>query len=113
FIIGAVINVLQIVRADNIVILQLMNLTALAFVTGSLLFFVASFPYLWDMKDAVTREQVYAFLAALYLCGSILFLLGGVFNYWKAWTVSARRDERRRQPAANPRHEAANDARAG
>lgn len=87
FVLGATINVLQIVQAGTIVMLQLMNLTALAFVTGSLLFTVASIPYLWHFRSAADRETLDAFLAAQYLSGSLLFLLGGVFNYWRSYVV--------------------------
>jgi len=91
FIIAATINVLQIVQAQDLVTLQLMNLTAITFVTGSLLFVVASVPYLWDLKDPSDRVEIYAFLASQYLAGSILFLLGGVFNYWKAYKTMRRK----------------------
>ncbi len=85
FIIAATINVLQIVQAKDLVTLQLMNLTAIMFVTGSLLFVVASVPYLWVLTGSSDRVEVYTFLASQYLAGSILFLIGGVFNYWKAY----------------------------
>jgi YrhK-like protein len=85
FIIAATINVLQSVQAKDLVTLQLMNLTAITFVTGSLLFVVASVPYLWVLTDSSDRVEVYTFLASQYLAGSVLFLIGGVFNYWKAY----------------------------
>ncbi len=85
FIIAATINVLQIVQAEDLVTLQLMNLTAITFVTGSLLFVVASVPYLWVLADSSDRVEVYTFLASQYLAGSVLFLVGGAFNYWKAY----------------------------
>jgi hypothetical protein len=47
FVLGACVNVRQIVRADSKLTLQLMNLTALTFVVGSVLFAVASISYLW------------------------------------------------------------------
>ena len=84
FVAGACINVLQIVTARSLVTLQLMNLTAVAFVVGSVLFTVASVPYLWTVKSAGTQLTLYAFLAWQYLAGSALFLLGGVFNHWRA-----------------------------
>lgn len=87
FILGATINVLQIVQAKDKLTLQLMNLTALTFVTGSILFTVASIPYLWYVQTPYDRETINAFLAWQYVVGSVLFLLGGVFNYWRARTV--------------------------
>ena len=68
-----------------------MNLTALAFVVGSVLFLVASVPYLWDVEAKDDRTTLYAFLAWQYLIGSALFFGGGVFNYWRAYVVM--RDE--------------------
>jgi hypothetical protein len=86
-VLGACINVLQIVRAESKVTLQLMNLTALTFVVGSVLFAVASIPYLWQDVPEPLQRTLYAFLAWQYLIGSLLFLLGGVFNYWRAYVV--------------------------
>lgn len=85
FILGAMVNVLQIVQADDMLTLQLMNLTALTFVVGSVLFVVASIPYLWHLRSAVDTRTLDTFLASQYLAGSTLFLLGGIFNYWRAW----------------------------
>ena len=87
FIVGACINVLQIVQSRSIITLQLMNLTAVSFVVGSVLFTVASVPYLWDIKAPSDRSTLYNFLAWQYLIGSVLFFLGGVFNYWRAYVV--------------------------
>jgi hypothetical protein len=87
FVVGACINVLQIVQSRSMVTLQLMNLTAVSFVVGSVLFTVASVPYLWDVKTPSDRTTLYAFLAWQYLIGSVLFFLGGVFNYWRAYVV--------------------------
>ncbi|MBW8640648.1 YrhK family protein [Hoeflea sp. WL0058] len=90
FVVGATINVLEIVKAEDMVLLQLMNLTALTFVTGSVLFTVASIPYLLDMQNASDRVTIDAFLAWQYVAGSCLFLAGGVFNYWRACIVMRR-----------------------
>lgn len=90
FVVGATINVLEIVQATELLTLQLMNLTALAFITGSVLFTVASVPYLWQFADLSDREKVDAFLAWQYLAGSLLFFAGGLFNYRRAFTVIQR-----------------------
>lgn len=87
FVVGATVNVLQIVRARSRLTLQLMNLTAITFVVGSVLFLVASVPYLWHVDSEAARHTLYSFLAWQYLIGSILFLAGGVFNYWRAYVV--------------------------
>lgn len=86
FVLGACINVLQIVKARSLPTLQLMNLTAVSFVVGSVLFTVASVPYLWKVAPE-DRTVLYGFLAWQYLIGSSLFLLGGIFNYWRAYLV--------------------------
>ena len=98
FVVGASINVLQIVQAGSRITLQLMNLTAVTFVVGSVLFTVASIPYLWKVPNPSLKTTLYAFLAWQYLTGSILFLLGGVFNYWRAYVVM--RDAIRQQREA-------------
>ncbi len=90
FVVGATVNVLQIVQAEDMQTLQLMNLTALSFVTGSILFTVASIPYLWHVESPYDREMINTFLAWQYVAGSALFLIGGVFNYWRAWIVMRR-----------------------
>lgn len=100
FVLGACINVLQIVRARNLATLQLMNLTAVSFVVGSVLFTVASVPYLWALAPA-DRDLVHGFLAWQYLIGSGLFLLGGVFNYWRAWLMIAEA-KRLRETVSEP-----------
>lgn len=96
FVLGATINVLQIVQSVDMQILQLSNLTALTFVSGSLLFTVASIPYLFDLRDAADERTIDGFLAGQYTIGSVLFLLGGLINYRRAYRVVAR------QLAASP-----------
>jgi len=87
FVAGAVVNVVQIVSAASMIRLQLMNLTAISFVTGSVLFAVASVPYLWTLENSSDARELFAYLALLYVIGSALFLLGGIFNYWRALLV--------------------------
>ena len=88
FVAGATVNVLQIVTARSLATLQLMNLTAIAFVVGSVLFTVASIPYLWTVADAGDGRMIDAFLAWQYVAGSLLFLAGGLFNHRRAWLVA-------------------------
>ena len=99
FVVGAGINVLQIVQSRSIKILQLMNLTAITFIVGAVLFAVASVPYLWKVEVAADRTMLYAFLAWQYLVGSILFFAGGVFNYWRAYVVMRAAIEKGRSDA--------------
>lgn len=90
FVVGAAVNVLEIFKASSFITMQLMNLTAVTFVVGSTLFVVASIPYLWTVESSSDRKTLFAFLAAQYLAGSMLFFLGGVFNYWRACLVMRR-----------------------
>ena len=87
FVVGACINVLQIVPSSSIKILRLMNLTGITFIAGAVLFTVSTVPYLWTVAAKSDRITLYDFLAWQYLVGSVLFLLGGAFNYWRAYTV--------------------------
>lgn len=87
FVVGAVINVLQIVLTKDMMTLQLLNLTAVTFITGSALFAVASIPYLFALRDPSDKETIDTFLAWQYVAGSVLFLAGGIFNYWRAYLV--------------------------
>jgi hypothetical protein len=87
FVLGSCINVLQILKSRSKMTLQLMNLTAISLVVGSVLFTVAWVPYLWDVKGQSAQTTLYAFLACQYLIGSVLFFLGGLFNYWRAYVV--------------------------
>ncbi len=94
FVVGACINVLQIVNARTLILLQLMNLTAITFVVGSVLFAVASVPYLWTFDSTDDTRTFDGFLAAQYLVSSILFLMGGLFNYWRSrFFIRAVEDE--------------------
>lgn len=93
FVLGACINVIQVQQGDTLLARKLMNYTAISFVVGSVLFTVASIPYLWVFEAAGDRTTTYAFLAWQYLVGSALFFLGGLFNYWRAWDLVRRRIE--------------------
>jgi hypothetical protein len=85
FVIGASVNVTQIVQERSLITLQLMNFTAISFIVGSVLFVVASIPYLWTIESAAERYRLFSFIAWEYLIGSVLFLLGGVYNYARAF----------------------------
>lgn len=92
FFLGACVNVLQITQAGSTLTLQLLNATAITFVVGSILFLVASVPYLWQVADQSDRFELFTYLAWQYIFGSILFFAGGVFNFCRAYEV-ARRDK--------------------
>ena len=71
--------------------MQLMNLTAVTYVIGSVLFAVASVPYLWHFAASADETRTLTFLAAQFVIGSALFLLGGLFNYRRAFLVIRRK----------------------
>jgi hypothetical protein len=102
FVVGACINVLQIVKSDSITTLQLMNLTAVSFVVGSVLFTVASVPYLWKVRAESDRTTLYAYLAWQYLIGSLLFFAGGVFNFRRAYLIMREQVDRRNEGKTSP-----------
>ena len=109
FVVGAVINVLQIVLTKDMMTLQLLNLTAITFITGSALFAVASIPYLFALRDPSDKETIDTFLAWQYVAGSVLFLAGGIFNYCRAYLVmrsqiaeSQHASDNQRKRPANP-----------
>jgi hypothetical protein len=63
------------------------SIAAPAHLSGYMLFTVASVPYLWLLDTEVDRRVLYGFLAWQHVIGSVLFLAGGVFNYWRAYIV--------------------------
>jgi len=86
FWIGAAVNVLQMVSAGSFLQMQLTNMTAHCFIMGSLLFLVASVPYLWDEGF----NLLYRFLAWQYLVGSVLFVVGGAGDYGRGKVFAKR-----------------------
>ncbi|WP_027185914.1 YrhK family protein [Desulfovibrio inopinatus] len=84
FLVGACINVLQIVLAGSLLTLQLLNATAISFIAGSVLFLVASVPYLWTIPESPYKYQLFTYVAWEYIVGSMLFFGGGVVNYIRA-----------------------------
>ena len=73
-----------------------MNLTAVSFVVGAVLFTVASIPYLWNYAAQTDQTLTFRFLALEYLAGSVMFFLGGVFNYWRAFLLMKEEKQRRK-----------------
>src|SRR5690625_1835240 len=82
FVVGGLVNILQVVEAPSLIYMQLFNFTVALFVIGSALFAEASIPYLWHLKSGAT-QTINAFDAAQYLVGSILFFIGGVAIYYR------------------------------
>ena len=86
---GAFINILQIVQAGSLLTLQLLNATAICFVVGSILFLVASIPYLWKIVDPQIKNDLFTYVAWEYIVGSLLFFTGGVFNYYRIFEATS------------------------
>lgn len=88
FLIGSCMNVLQIVKASSLLRLQLLNATAVCFVTGSTLFIVGSIPFLWRTEGLQIEDNLFAYVAWEYIVGSLLFLAGGLFNYYREFKTT-------------------------
>ena len=97
-------NALMIIRASSVITLQMMNVIAVTFITGSLLFLIASIPYLWQLESPADEAMVLAYLAWQYLIGSVLFLVGGIINHRRSRLVSRhRKDAIAKDPEADAR----------
>merc|ERR1711862_949429 len=82
FLIGAMINSVQIIEAPNLQAATISNMTAVSFI-GSLLFLVASVPYLWDENDERDEIELSTFQANQFIAGSVFYFLGGIVNYYR------------------------------
>lgn len=88
FLVGAFINVIQIIQAGTMFTLQLMNATAICFTIGAVIFLLASVPYLWGHKPSAFQQKLYSYMAWEYIVGSIFFLTGGIFNYYRSYLAN-------------------------
>ena len=87
FVIGAFLNILQIIKAGSMLTLELLNGTAISFIVGSVLFLTASVPYLWPIGNKNDRFLFFTYIGWEYIIGSTLFFIGGVINYYRAFKV--------------------------
>lgn len=85
FTIGATVNVTQITQAGTLFVLQLLNAVAISFIVGSILFVVASIPYLWPSYKTPLAHELHTYLGAQFIFASFLFLVGGVINGYRAY----------------------------
>ncbi len=81
FVIGAILNGLQIFDATTKRDAQYMLMTAMFYVVGSVMFLVTSIPYLFSFDSTSDETKIDAFLAGIYIGGSICFTVGGIINY--------------------------------
>lgn len=82
FLVGGFVNILQVVEAPSLLYMQLFNLTVASFLVGSILFVVASVPFLWQVANS-DKSLVFNFVAWQYTLGSALFFIGGLFTYYR------------------------------
>lgn len=87
FVVGAVVNSIQIFDSPTRESSLYANLTAVSYVIGSTLYLAGSIPYLWDFDNPEDSEIITRYLAELFIVGSILFILGGTFNIYRAKLV--------------------------
>ncbi|MFW6296020.1 MAG: YrhK family protein [Halothece sp.] len=84
FLLGACFNVIQIIHEPSFIELQLLNATAITFALGSMLFLIASLPYLSDTLTIQKNGILFRYVGWEYIFGSILFLTGGIFHYYRS-----------------------------
>lgn len=84
---GATISVTQITEAGTLVGLQLLNAVAICFVIGSILFLIPSIPYLWSVEQSKLAQKLFSYLTSQFIFASVLFLAGGVTNFYRAYRV--------------------------
>lgn len=87
FLVGTCVNVIQIAQDHSFLTLRFMIFTAISFMVGSVLFVLASIPYLWAIDNAADRYALFSFMAWEFEVGSMLFLLGGVYHYSRAYLL--------------------------
>ena len=54
---------------------------------GSVLFLSGSVLYLWDFEAEEDRQTVYCYLGLQFMLGSVLFLVGGIMNLYRAYLI--------------------------
>lgn len=85
FLVGACLNVVQILQEGSFMKLQLLNATAISFALGSTLFLIASMPYISEALNLEDNRALFAYVGWEYVFGSILFFLGGIINYYHSY----------------------------
>lgn len=83
FFIAACINILQIEQEDNQQLLFIKNSIAVNFLAGSVIFTMASVPYLWKLETHHDHLITLGFSAEWFIIGSLFFLIGGIIGIKK------------------------------
>ena len=81
FLAGGTLNGLQIFETKTKRDSQYMLLVAMSYVIGSTCFLIVSIPYLYKLDSAKDEYKIDAFLAGIYVAGSICFTIGGIINF--------------------------------
>lgn len=89
FMLGATLNLPQIVTAPTKRCVVLFNLTLVTFLIGSALFLVASVPYLMQFPSTTTAVEIQRLAVGQFIAASALFLLGGLFIYWRLYVMKS------------------------
>lgn len=84
---GAAISVTQVTEAGTLTGMQLLNTVAICFVMGSVLFLIPSIPYVWPPGQPRLPQKVLTYLAGQFIFASVLFLVGGVANFYRAYRM--------------------------
>ena len=87
FIGGAVTNSIQIFDSPTAESAMYANFTAVCYVIGSTLFLSGSVPYLMDFESDHDKIQIHRYLGVQFVLGSVLFLVGGTINLWRAFLI--------------------------
>ncbi|MFC0269373.1 YrhK family protein [Kushneria aurantia] len=89
FLVGAFLNLPQLVKSPTGISMVLFNLTLVTFLIGSTLFLVATIPYLMHFDSQHTSDEVFRLAVGQFIAASILFLFGGIFMFWRLYMMNA------------------------
>lgn len=87
FVLGAVVNSVQIYDSPTQKASLYANLTAVTYIIGSTFYLAGSVPYLWEFENPHDQKLINRWLADQFIVGSILFIVGGSFNILRAKAV--------------------------
>jgi hypothetical protein len=80
FDVGACVNAVQIWSSPDIVSAQIANLVAINFIMGSTFYVAASVPYLFQFNSESDAKTEFAYVATLYIIGSVQFVIAGFLD---------------------------------
>jgi len=80
FILGAIVNSLQIWDSPDRISAQMANTIVILHVMGATMFFVASVPYVKNYDDDRDTTMIYDMSSSFYVIGSILYFVSGILE---------------------------------